>query len=238
MTGHIEKGAGLTGVFEGNGYTISNLTLVRRGLFGAIAGGTVQNVAFKNVKFTRGDITNGGGYNGQNLYTLACVIEGATLKNVYVHIPTMQSSYVLNGASGMTGAGSAVRGASLADSIDGSTVMENCVIQIDKYDYMANANYDGGSLMRVADKTAGAYANFKNVYVISNAMLAGSKANAETQADAGNKKATITIAGVKRYDSVSAMQDPDEAKANTESLRTFDGKYWTVANGVPTWKIV
>ena len=222
MTGHIKAGVGLTGVFEGNGYTISNLTLVRRGLFGAIAGGTVQNVAFKNVQFTRGELV----YGGQNFYTLACVIEGATLKNVYVHIPTMQSSYVSNGASSMTGAGSAVRGAGLADSIDGSTEMKNCVIKIDEYSYMGDSRYDGGSLMRVADSAEGAYANFKDVYVISNVMLAGSKENEATRADAGNQTgASITIAGVKRYASVGDMQEAGN------DYSSFDNGFWTVEEG-------
>ena len=222
LKGHIEEGAGLTGVFDGNGYTIFNLSLTRRGLFGVIAGGTVQNVAFKNLQFTRGELV----YGGQNVYALGCAIEGATLKNVYVHIPTMGISYISNGSVGETGAGSAVRGAGLADSIDGSTVMENCVIQIDNYGYIANANYDGGSLMCVADSAEGAYANFKDVYVISNAMLAGSKANEATRADAGNQTgATITIAGVKRYASVGDMQ-----KAGND-YSSFDNGFWTVEEG-------
>jgi hypothetical protein len=86
---------------------------------------------------------------------------------------------------------------------------------------MTNASYSGGSLMRVVDSTEGAYADFNNVYVICNAKLESS---------------TDTINGVNRYANESAMAQ--DATKNAESLGTFDGKYWTVVNGVPTWKIV
>jgi len=232
VSGH--SNVGLTGVFEGNGHTISNLSLNRRGLFGVIVGGTVQNVGFTNLVFTRDTATANAVYHARDTYALACVIEKATLKNVYVHIPTMQISVTVASGTLMTGSGSALRGAGLASSIDGSTVMENCVIKIDEYNYMSNANYNGGSLMCVADSTEGAYANFKNVYVISNAMLAGSKANEATRADASNQtETTITIAGVKRYASIGDMQK--DATANAEDLNTFDSKYWTVTDGVLSW---
>jgi hypothetical protein len=181
-------------------------------------GGTDQNVGFTNLAFTRDTATANAVYSARDTYALACVIENAILKNVYVHIPTMDIPVTVASGTIITAAGSVVRGAGLAGSIDGSTVMENCVIKIDKYDYMGKTGYKGGSLMYMADST---YEKFNNVYVISGAVLSNS---------------TDKIAGVKRYATVAKMEE--EATKNAESLGTFDGKYWTVVNGVPTWKIV
>ena len=42
-------GQGLKGVFDGNGYTISNVCVPSFGMFSTTYGGTIQNVAFKNI---------------------------------------------------------------------------------------------------------------------------------------------------------------------------------------------
>ena len=47
--GKTAMGKGLTGTFDGRGYSISNLVTVRGGLFGFV-NGTIKNVAFKNIK--------------------------------------------------------------------------------------------------------------------------------------------------------------------------------------------
>lgn len=226
---------GLTGVFEGNGHTISNLSLNRRGLFGMIVGGTVQNVGFTNVKFTRDNpLGTSGGYHAQDSYALACVIEKATLKNVYVHIPDMAVTVTISSETISTAARSAVRNAGLAYTINGDTTMQNCVVKIDAYAYASTTHItDFGSLMCDADSSEGAYANVKDVYVISGVKLAGSNQSTTTQADAANQSATITISGVKRYATETAMGG--DAAANAASLATFSGEYWNVTDGVLSW---
>ena len=47
--GQLAMTKGLTGIFDGRGYTISNLVVVRGGLFGFVSG-TIKNVAFTNIK--------------------------------------------------------------------------------------------------------------------------------------------------------------------------------------------
>ncbi|MBR4942737.1 MAG: hypothetical protein IKZ28_01790, partial [Clostridia bacterium] len=67
---------GLRGTFDGRGYTIDGITFDVGGLFGNIDGGTVQNVAFTNVKL-----------QGTHSYTLAySVWNGAHINNVFVDI--------------------------------------------------------------------------------------------------------------------------------------------------------
>ena len=76
---------GFQGVFEGNGYTIRNLTVPawQNGLFGAIGFGKIQNVNFENV------VVGEGG----NLFAL--VIRNATMKNVSVEFNVESVSYNL-----------------------------------------------------------------------------------------------------------------------------------------------
>ena len=72
---------GLTGTFDGRGYTIDGITLKLGGLFGNIGGGSVQNVAFTNVKLS-----------GTHAYTLAySVWHKSKISNVYVHIGSWPS---------------------------------------------------------------------------------------------------------------------------------------------------
>ena len=77
----LQNGAGLTGTFDGRGYTITNLTLGDFGLFGIVSG-TIKNVAFKNVNF----LSKGTNYN----YVLANYIGNtACVENVYIKCKEM-----------------------------------------------------------------------------------------------------------------------------------------------------
>lgn len=77
----LQNGAGLTGTFDGRGYTITNLTLGNFGLFGIVSG-TIKNVAFKNVNF----LSKGTNYN----YVLANYIGNtACVENVYIKCKEM-----------------------------------------------------------------------------------------------------------------------------------------------------
>ncbi len=69
------KPIGLTGTFNGMGYTIDSMTLgsQREGFFGIVNGGTVKNVAFKNVKATKS-------YN----YIIANYLINATISDLYI----------------------------------------------------------------------------------------------------------------------------------------------------------
>ena len=72
---------GLTGTFNGLGYTIKDMTIATKaeGFFGIVNGGTVKNVAFTNVKSGRLD---NGSYG--NRYVIANYLVGATIDNVFI----------------------------------------------------------------------------------------------------------------------------------------------------------
>ena len=83
--GWSSKANGLTGTFDGRGYTIDGITIRQGGLFGVISSGTVKNVAFTNVKLSAAD--DNGGTTGNHLYVLATLVwYGVTIDNVFVEI--------------------------------------------------------------------------------------------------------------------------------------------------------
>lgn len=75
------KPIGLTGTFNGMGYTIKDMTIGTKaeGFFGIVNGGTVKNVAFTNVK--SGRLLNDG--YGQR-YVIANYLVDATVDNVFI----------------------------------------------------------------------------------------------------------------------------------------------------------
>ena len=75
---------GFLGVFEGNGHTISNLTInaYSQGLFGAIGyGAKIQNVTFENVML------------GKSSYLLAFCVRNAAMSNVTVKFNESSTSF-------------------------------------------------------------------------------------------------------------------------------------------------
>ena len=81
------RNVGLTGVFEGNGYSITNFTPNGAGLFAAINGGTLKNVR----------ISSAGAYSGGGAF-LSAMMRNATLQNVYVDAGSL-TMYGTNGLS-------------------------------------------------------------------------------------------------------------------------------------------
>lgn len=76
---------GLTGTFDGNGHTISNMTINRYGLFGVINGGTVKNIGFENLALT-----------GGNCCSLAYYTLGAVIENVYLDITSIKNGWSMS----------------------------------------------------------------------------------------------------------------------------------------------
>ena len=76
---------GLTGTFDGNGHTISDLTISRHGLFGVINGGTVKNIGFENLALT-----------GGNCCSLAYYTLGAVIENVYLDITSITNGWSMS----------------------------------------------------------------------------------------------------------------------------------------------
>ncbi len=75
---------GLTGTFDGKGYTISGLTIVNNGIFGIIDGGTVKDVNIENITL------NADRYKPRA--ALAFSMYNVTLENVRVSVDTLPGS--------------------------------------------------------------------------------------------------------------------------------------------------
>ena len=73
-------GVGLTGVFDGQGYSITNLTPNGAGLLAAINGGTLKNISISGT----GSYTKNGPF-------LCAMMRDATLQNVYVDAGSVNS---------------------------------------------------------------------------------------------------------------------------------------------------
>jgi len=155
----------LKGIFDGNGYTISNLTVGHHGLFGVIYGGTVKNVAFTNV-------TLKGDTNEENISLLAEQMVNGTLENVYI-----QANELIGGNGTTNSVQSRGNRSLLVTMAYGRTTMENCIFQ---YDIEGTQKQYARSYGLIAYESSAKYntnyplgssVSFSNVYVISNAMI-------------------------------------------------------------------
>ena len=181
--GLYAQNGGLKGVFDGNGHTISNLTVGHHGLFGLIYGGTVKNVGFTNV-------TLKGDTNLENLSFLAEQMIDGTIENVYI-----QANEIIGGNGTTHNIQSRGNRALLAIVAYGKTTIKNSVFNYNiegtqkeyarsygliAYEHKArwNERYPAGSSV-----------TFENVYVISNAMISSWNTGAIY-----NKNSSVTIA--------------------------------------------
>ena len=244
---------GLTGTFDGNGHTIEDLYIYGPGIFGIIDGGTVKNVAFKNVKFT-------GAY-GVSKATLAYSMANATLENVYIQTEALTvESWAKDYGKYVTAYvnDAFTSRALVAMSAVGTINMNNCVfvcpeIEATQVTYM----YSYGSLFAQAH----AFQSFKNtssvenVYVVSPYAL-GAKSNNKSNtlywydsnvSREATKYEIATQYGVtfnsnaviyyppenlKRYDDLLKMQEAANSYTSfTESV------YWSLdgTTGLPVW---
>ena len=241
---------GLTGTFDGNGHTISNLKIGDCGLFGIVNGGTIKNVGLKNVSLY-------AGYYGAKC-TLGASMHNATLENVYISTSGIDDKQLK--ADGTTvDSGDANSKRALLTILMGTVNMNNCVFECgaiagkDKqytFGYGSLAAYDNITLNEwAADRTV--KRNWNNVYVISTEYLVSHSGNLTntnvTVIDAYNKKLTNDESvqyfksmgeaddiaqGIKRYDTTEEMQQEQE------DLSAFvNSGFWTIDGYVPAWGV-
>ena len=248
---------GLTGTFDGNGHSIEDLYIYGPGIFGIIDGGTVKNVAFKNVKFT-------GAY-GVSKATLAYSMANATLENVYIQtealtIESWDKTYSVYKTAYTSDAFTSR--ALVAMSAVGTINMKNCVFicpEIEATD--ADYEYSYGSLFAQAHAfhTFKTTSSVENVYVVSPYAL-GAKSNnkknilyfydSNVSSEAtkyeiatqygvdfnANAAINTTIhsapAGVKRYDDLDKMQ-----AAGNDYASFSNSECWKLdtTTGLPVW---
>ncbi len=259
----LANAGGLTGTFDGNGYTITGMKVQGGGLFGIVDGGTIKNVAFKDVQISHnttvkpyGSTTNAGVENfGYYKAGLAYQLSNATLQNVYMQCNTMTSD----------------RGRALvAGSILSDTKMENCIFKLDSMGVLTGSqpyNISYGSLCGIEVESIGKTSvnkTWNNVYVISPVELSVWRSNgwqANAVIDSANQIPTSW-----EYSSVGGtlygFSTEDPAQLRDESVFTFvtlngitrydtatdmvaanndysgfDGDYWQTKDGfIPVFK--
>lgn len=202
---HVHKGynsadgTGLTGTFNGMGYTIDGLALGAGGLFGAVAkSGAVINVAFTNVTVNT-PATNG----------MAVVFGTAfygKMENVYVGIHEWYTSGV--GSSACLG---------LFFQCNDNTVFRNVVVvNSAETNYAALTTQQYGTL--VAGQNKGAW---ENAFVISDVRAFGSTSDAE-----GGDVGTTYLKSMQRFADMAELLASDYY---TSHSKAFDAALWDTA---------
>jgi hypothetical protein len=239
--GKYAQNGGLKGIFDGNGHTISNLTVGHHGLFGLIYGGTVRNVAFTNVKLQ-------GDTNEENISFLAEQMIDATLENVYI-----QAAEIVGGNGTTTSNQSRGNRVLLAMVAYGNTRIVNSIFQYNiegtqkqyarsygliGYEHVAryNTGYPSGSSIR-----------FENVYVISNALISSwntgaiyKNTSSMTLAENETDETGLTVAQFKAlrqeyvYEQLGGANNTNITKdtINKDNIYRYEGiyRYATVAD--------
>ena len=210
---------GLTGTFDGNGYTVEGITLDSYGLFGHVNTGAIKNVAFTNVSFTGNSTT----------CVFAAYVMDATFTNIYV-----QTNGYGGGRRGV--------GTVWCDSIN--CTVENMLIETPDYtgktDTTKASNGYGSISYMCGEKanTSWAPTFYRNVYVVSPTILTY-LGRRSYQVDGENRQVGAVVpegfkahylSGVHRYDTVADFQ-----AANIEYSGIPD-MYWSTENGVLSWK--
>ncbi|MBQ7879594.1 MAG: hypothetical protein IJ317_02985, partial [Clostridia bacterium] len=246
---------GFQGTFDGQGYTISNLTLgtdqsesiddtVRNStywknnnysLFGIIGkNATVKNVAITNVRF---DLYNGTTSPSMaNCTTLAMwICAGATVENVYVSI------------EGVTRGGNATYSSlsAVAYGVFSGATLNNIVVDYtysgsDVVTFTKSSSFVG---RKCASEDTTEITSWANVYVVSTYAVNSVVAWKDTEHTkdyallyASNDTREVLeecdrVAGLYQYASVSAWK-----QATDNDYTSFDGTYWDMTTGVPVWK--
>ena len=239
---------GLTGTFDGNGHTITNLKIGDCGLFGIVNGGTIKNVGLVNVKLYA------SAHSAK--CTLGASMHNAKLENVYISASGIDDDTLKpDGTTAESGDATCKR--ALLTILMGTVEMNNCVFECGPiegkektytFGYGSLAAYDNITLNpHAADREA--RRKWTNVYVISAEALVSHSGNLTntnvTVIDAYNKKSTNEESvrylksmgetddiaqGIKRYETQSEMT------AAKEDLSSFEqSAFWTVNGYTLTW---
>ncbi len=210
---------GFTGTLDGQGYTISNLTVKGEGLFSVVYGATIKNIGFVN-----GKVEAGSGYTAFFAHKMIL----CELSNVYVHVVSLNGTKTTQSI--------------LTNSTMHKVKMTNVVIDYDQTAFDSGEYYSALGL--IDGKSTTNQGSWKNVYTISATPLAlddGHIMVASNQSEekinalkdkflSGQTVNVLKVDGVKSYDSIEDLQ---KAK---EDLSGFTDSYWDISNGAPVWK--
>ena len=212
---------GLTGTFDGNGYTIDGLTITGRGLFYTVAPtGVVKNLALTNVALGTGNYTS----------AIAGLFCGA-IENSYIQV-----------SSAGNGTNSSIFAQYVLVASYCSVTFKNVVLDTSACD---SVNTKGALTRWISNQPIDKYAKIENFYVISSDWLSmdaeayrSDAENRETQTkNDGTAIANNVWYGVKRYDSVADWKENksyDGIEATDNDYSSFTG-YWTEKDGIVEW---
>ncbi len=227
---------GLTGIFDGNGYTVTGMKVTNGGLFGFVAGGTVKNVAFTNVCFEGVNAGTGDGTFGRSQAALSFSLYNAKVENVYIQADTIKLL-----ATGIAGNRSLV-----TNAIAGTTDIIDSIFQLNGMEEFGTkgGSYWYGTLCgndyRSRDDSQNQWwdnqktytrENWKNVYIIApegmqdTYKLEYAATEPTVYEIDGYNSETQTwepLAAVKKFDSVTAATDIETA-------------YWKVSGEEIVW---
>ena len=253
---------GFKGVLDGQGHTIDGLTTKSNGLFGYANAPVIKNIAFTNITiggyyatlfahgFSRGKNPDNSfnGYEGlfENIYVSVksitpggCGRVGILSNNVlpaahkkrnvvveYLNIDSNVQNFIDNGGHFyMIGASNG----SMAGSI---TSYSNCYA-ITTAPVLSHSKTPGFAENQVE------YTIVKGEYDFSTGKVGevGEILDRQVKTILSRNGLTLSVGnvlvGLRVYDTYEDMSK--DSLANTESLATFDSKYWTIVNGVPYW---
>ena len=212
---------GLTGTFDGNGYTIDGLKITGRGLFYTVAPtGVVKNLALTNVALGTGNYTS----------AIAGLFCGA-IENSYIQV-----------SSAGNGTNSSIFAQYVLVATYSNITFKNVVLDTSACD---SVNTKGALTRWISSTDIKKWTKIENFYVISSDWL--SMDSEAFRSDAENRKtqtkndgtaiANNVWYGVKRYDSVDDWKENksyDGIEATDNVYTSFTG-YWTKKDGVPVW---
>ncbi len=255
---HNDKKAGLTGVFDGNGYVIDDLSVQSNGIFAWINGGVVKDIAFTNVTLLAGSYPTLFAHSVDAGNTVRALFE-----NIYVQVKSMaaESGVLVN--NNMNGSYASLENVVIDFTSFGEKELGWLTTGGGRFGSVTDLNVNGGTY--AANGTSARYPNLmKNVFSITSSPVVALRTSGTTISSltvAGNQVSVtnnteITVLdsklnsllskfsaytltpenvqhGVKVYETFGDMANDYEA--NKAILDTFDDN-WIVVDGVPYWK--
>ena len=180
---------GLTGTFDGNGHTISNLSIGSGGLFGVINEGTVKNLGLSDISFYASDAA-----------ALAWYTYGGSIENVYIGVTELPNKWAR---------------AAVAGNVHSTTKVENLLVELGGTVSALNGGYGSFTSHDGTAANGDVTGNWNNIYIVSSAPCTVTSANKVI--DGENTAASAKYAGIKRYESYDEMKLAENNFASFET---------------------
>ena len=206
---------GFNGVFDGRGYTISNMTVGDGATNSNASGfipvlhvdGVIRNVGFANVSA-----------NLAGLFGIVTSVSGGLMENIYVSLNWTKSN----------GIGVLFRTDNVAGRDNVTPIVRDVFVDISNGTYGDSNSPVGwtGQVYALGGSTSSeAFGKFEGAYSLLNLEVN----NQSKIAGVGGAVAGSVYAG---YDKVASFASDAAAQAE---MATWNTEYWTITNGVPVW---